>query len=69
MLAGELVFYSRENNEAILRIDMETIDVDTYLNSEEFHALITTKQIERVISSVYYTNGAPVETIVFSQSN
>jgi hypothetical protein len=65
MLAGGLIFYARGKDENVLEIDMETIELDTYLHSVEFHDLIENMVIERVISSVYYSNGAPVEIVVY----
>lgn len=65
MLAGGLIFYNRYSQEAIHRIDMEDIDNNTYLNSREFYALIFEKRVGRVISSVHYTNGPPINTIVY----
>jgi hypothetical protein len=65
MLAGEIIFYNRYSNEAVYRMDMENIDIETYQHSKEFYTLIFEKRIGRVVSSIHYTNGAPVETILY----
>lgn len=65
MLAGELIFYNRFSNEAVLRINIDDINIETYQYSREFYALIFEKRIGRVVSSIYYSNGMPVETILY----
>jgi hypothetical protein len=65
MLAGELIFYNRFSNEAVYRMDMENINIETYQHSKEFYTLIFEKRVGRVISSIYYTNGTPVETVLY----
>jgi hypothetical protein len=65
MLAGEMLFYNRYSGEIIHRIDCENIDINTYHHSKEFYTIIFEKRVGRVVSSIHYTNGAPVETILY----
>jgi hypothetical protein len=65
MLTGELIFYNRFSNKAVYRMDIENIDIETYQYSKEFYTIIFEKRVGRVISSIYYTNCTPVETILY----
>lgn len=65
MLVGEVIFYNRFSNEVVKRIDMEDIDIEKYKCSPEFYKTIIEKRIGRVTTSIHYTNGAPIETIIF----
>jgi GH25 family lysozyme M1 (1,4-beta-N-acetylmuramidase) len=40
MLAGEIIFYNRFSNEAIHRIDIEGVDIESYHHSREFYTII-----------------------------
>lgn len=65
MLAGEVIFYNRFSNKVVKRIDMEDIDIEKYKCSPEFYKTILDKRIGRVITSVYYTNDTPIETLIY----
>lgn len=65
MLSGELIFYNRFSQEAVYTIDIDDVNMETYPHSREFYAFIVEKHIGRVVSSIHYSNGAPVETILY----